>query len=233
MKKKSLWFNIETLVYTSRKTGEIYVEVANQEEFENLRHEAIVTDRKCKEDEQIKQQIRVNKTPIYYDAKQDFYYYPKMGLDEVGDYPRQLAVVGGAKGPLPLKYVKKLDEYVDLETKEMYIQVQTPQEFEMRRKERLMELKVDAEMTREKEEGIEIVARKTPIFFDDDKNVYYYPQRALLEDVVVERTIVPYRGQLEYQKKKDVYIDPDAHEVYIQVRVGFKNTTTYTDWAIS
>lgn len=219
------------MVYTSRKTGEIYAEVSNQEEFEKLRHEAIVNDRKSKEDEQIKQQTRVNKTPIYYDAKQEFYYYPKVGLDEVEDNHRQLVVVGGAKSPLPLKYVKKLDEYVDLETKEMYIQVRTPQEFEMRRKERLMALKLEAEMTREKTEEVEMVARKTPIFFDDDTNVYYYPQRAVLEVVAIERTIVPYRGQLEYQKKKNVFIDPDAHEVYIQVKS--KDTTVYCEKAIT
>lgn len=85
-----------------------------------------------KQAEQKKLKVEISKNPVYFDIRLKRYYYPEVALNE-RDVDRPIV-----KGKIPLEFNTNDSSYYHPDTKLKYLEFKSQEEFEQKKKERLV-----------------------------------------------------------------------------------------------
>lgn len=179
-------FDPKSKTYYHISTGEPYIALKHPSKLKALQEKL--------------EGYEANYAPIYYNKESGRFYYPASATEEETLLTRN--IITGR----PVLYFDSVSKFqYDVLSGEAYIQTFSPTEFKSIRQDRLMKMK---------RKEMEEVAEKTPIYFDNVTQKYYYPKGALSEMDEVARQIVAGKPALVYNSSSGVYFDQE-HVPYL------------------
>lgn len=160
-------------------------------------------------------------TPIYYDQETGKFYYPRAAAEDREIVARKLLI-----GRPALYYDPNYKMHYNVTTGEPYMMTFSPSEFKQKRQEILAKVI---------EESDKLMAKRNPIYYDDETGRYYYPMGALEDSDQQLRDVVPWASQLDYNTVLNTWYDVESGESYVMadnsgqfeiLKAGFRKKTT-------
>lgn len=190
---KQMTYNKKEGAYTDSASGEKYVKVSSELEYQDLKVEALENQEKEKIESVAR--AKATETPIYRNDGEGKYYYPEIALQDPVEIPREII-------PEDNQLKEFGNRWVQIDTKEIYIQVSDPEEFAQMQ----IETRAQLEALRPKKK------RRLDIFEDSD--CLYYPKEALQSDI--ERRVIKFGGQI-VMNEEGSFVDLGG-EKYLRVK---------------